>query len=61
MLICINLQISLTEWFEAIKHKKVAVFREEDAKRKERLDILHQTIGTNYDAPTAFTATGMRM
>jgi phosphohistidine swiveling domain-containing protein len=49
-------QKSLTEWFADIKHKDVAVLRKEDNEKRERLRVLHETIGLPFDKPTQFTA-----
>lgn len=53
-------QKSLTEWLEDIKHKDVETIRREDNDKRERLKILHQSIGLPFDEPTQFEATDLR-
>ncbi len=47
---------SLTEWLEKIGHRDADAFREEDNKKRDRLEILYQTIGLRYDRPERVTA-----
>lgn len=49
-------QISLTEWFEDIKHKNTDKLREEDNDKRERLDVLNRVINLPFDKPTKFEA-----
>ncbi len=47
---------SLTEWLEKIGHKDAVAFRDEDNKKRDRLEVLYQTIGLRYDRPERMTA-----
>ena len=49
-------QISLTEWYENIGHKLTSEMREEDNLKRERLRVLHNTIGLPFDEPHQFEA-----
>lgn len=49
-------QISMTEWFERIGHKKTMTLRDEDNKKRERLKVIHKTTGMPFDEPVQFTA-----
>jgi pyruvate,water dikinase len=50
-------QKSLTEWLADIKHQDVTVLRREDNEKRERLRVLHDTIGLPFDEPIQFKAT----
>lgn len=50
-------QISITEWFERINHAQTAELRDEDNKKRERLEVIRQVTGMSYDKPTQFAAT----
>lgn len=47
---------SLTEWLEKIGHRDAEAFRDEDNKKRDRLEVLYQTIGLRYDRPERVTA-----
>lgn len=47
---------SLTEWLEKIGHKDADAFREEDNRKRDRLEVLYQTIGLRYDRPERLSA-----
>lgn len=47
---------SLTEWLEKIGHRDAEAFREEDNKKRDRLEVLYQTIGLRYDRPERLKA-----
>ncbi len=47
---------SLTEWLEKINHRSAEAFRLEDNTKRDRMEILYQTIGFNYDRPERMTA-----
>ncbi|HSH31129.1 MAG TPA: PEP-utilizing enzyme [Candidatus Saccharimonadales bacterium] len=49
-------QISLTEWFESMRHANADAMRAEDNEKRERLKILNQAIGLPFDQPWQFTA-----
>lgn len=49
-------QVSLTEWFDDIKHKKTQELRAEDNAKRERLAVLNKIIGLPFDKPTQFPA-----
>jgi len=49
-------QISLTEWFENIKHSDTEALREEDNEKRERLRVLNEIIDLPYDKPYQFSA-----
>jgi phosphohistidine swiveling domain-containing protein len=53
-------QKSLTEWLEDIKHKDVAVIRQEDNDKRERLKVLKEILGMPFDQPVKFEATDLR-
>jgi phosphohistidine swiveling domain-containing protein len=48
-------QKSLTEWLEDIKHQDVVALRREDNEKRERLKIMHDTIGLPYNEPVVFS------
>lgn len=50
-------QISMTEWFEKIGHRKLAQLREEDYQKRERLKIINRITGMPFDEPRQFEAT----
>ena len=52
-------QISLSEWFEKIGHKKTRAFRHADNEKREYLRILREETGLPYDAATIFPATAL--
>ena len=47
-------QISLSEWFERIGHKKSKEFRHADNQKREYLQVLREEIGIEYDAGIKF-------
>lgn len=47
---------SLTEWLEQAGFKQSKEFRQEDNSKRDRLEILFQTIGLSYDRPAKFSA-----
>ena len=47
---------SLTEWLEKIGHKDADAFRKEDNAKRDRLEVLYQTIGLRYDRPERLVA-----
>ncbi|KKW42919.1 MAG: pyruvate water dikinase [Candidatus Magasanikbacteria bacterium GW2011_GWA2_56_11] len=47
---------SLTEWLQKIGHRDAEAFRAEDNAKRDRLEVLYQTIGLNYDRPERLTA-----
>ncbi len=47
---------SLTEWLEQAGFKQTQEFRQEDNSKRDRLEILFQTIGLIYDRPAKFSA-----
>lgn len=49
-------QISFTEWFEKIKHAQTEEMRQEDNLKRDRLQVLHDSIQLPYDKPVAFPA-----
>ncbi|KKW44209.1 MAG: Phosphoenolpyruvate synthase [Parcubacteria group bacterium GW2011_GWA2_56_7] len=49
-------QPSLSEWLEAIGHARARELREEDLHKRDRLEILRQRIGLDYDRVTKFPA-----
>lgn len=49
-------QISLTEWFENMKHQDSAALRIEDNEKRERLKVLNKIIGLPFDKPYQFSA-----
>ncbi|MBI2573723.1 hypothetical protein HYV86_07695 [Candidatus Woesearchaeota archaeon] len=49
-------QISLTDWFEQIKHSKAQKLRVEDNEKRERLRVLNELIGLPFDKPYQFSA-----
>jgi len=49
-------QISMTEWFENIKHANTEILREEDNEKRERMRRLNELIGLPFDKPTQFSA-----
>ena len=49
-------QISMTEWFENIKHKKTESLRKEDNEKRDRLKELNEIIDLPYDKPFSFLA-----
>jgi phosphohistidine swiveling domain-containing protein len=52
-------QKSLTEWLEDIQHSDVAAIRKEDNEKRERLQVLNNSIGLPFDKPTKFAATAL--
>lgn len=53
-------QVSMTEWYASLgKQKKAEVIRYEDNTKDERLEVLFQTIGLEYERPTDFEATAL--
>jgi phosphohistidine swiveling domain-containing protein len=54
-------QISITEWFAAIGEVEESnVFRIEDNQKADRLEILFQEIGLDYERPEKFSATDLK-
>lgn len=51
-----NQMPSLTEWLKQAGFSQTEEFRIEDNTKRDRLEILHQTIGLDYDRPEKFTA-----
>ena len=51
-----NAQPSLTEWFAAIGHAKKAELQAEDIKKRDRLAVLSDLIGLDYDHVWTFEA-----
>ncbi|MCA9351835.1 hypothetical protein KC866_00375 [Patescibacteria group bacterium] len=49
-------QISLTEWFQGIKHDDVLKHRDEDNEKRERLRALNKIIDLPFDKPVQFSA-----
>jgi phosphoenolpyruvate synthase/pyruvate phosphate dikinase len=49
-------QISITEWFENIKHGKTEQLRAEDNAKRDRLKILNTIIDLPFDKPHSFMA-----
>lgn len=50
-------QPSITEWFESIGEiQESKIFRLEDNLKHDRLEILYQTIGLEYERPESFSA-----
>ncbi len=49
-------QISITEWFENIKHSFTEKLRAEDNDKRERLRALNELIGLPFDKPYQFRA-----
>ncbi|MBI4427387.1 MAG: hypothetical protein HY569_02820 [Candidatus Magasanikbacteria bacterium] len=49
-------QPSITEWLEQAGITNVAELREEDNNKRDRLEILYQTLGIQYDRPTKLSA-----
>ena len=47
---------SLTEWLQKAGFTQTDEFREEDNSKRDRLEILFQTIGLTYDRPAKFSA-----
>lgn len=52
-------QISLTEWFEAIKHPIAEALRKEDNDKRERLLVLNNAIRLPFDKPHQFSVVEM--
>ncbi len=52
-----HVQPSLSEWFQAIGHVDAEVLQVEDVGKRNRLDVLRQFIGIDYDRVTSFPAT----
>ncbi len=50
-------QISLSEWFEGIKHQDSEKLRLEDNNKRERLSVLNQIISLPFDKQVIFQAT----
>ncbi|KKQ27063.1 MAG: hypothetical protein US42_C0015G0006 [Candidatus Magasanikbacteria bacterium GW2011_GWC2_37_14] len=48
---------SITEWLEKTGMPNIQEFRQEDNNKRDRLEILNQTIGINYDKPIKLLAT----
>lgn len=51
---------SLTEWLEKADFKQTNEFRQEDNYKRDRLEILYQTIGLTYDRPAKFSARDLK-
>ena len=51
-----NKMPSITEWMEKIDFKNIDEFRKEDNDKRDRLEILHEITGLNYDRPEKLTA-----
>lgn len=49
-------QISMTEWFARMGHPDAEALRVEDNTKRDRLEVLYQTIGLPYDRPERFEA-----
>ncbi|TAN33400.1 hypothetical protein EPN28_02520 [Patescibacteria group bacterium] len=47
---------SITEWMEKIDFSNLAVFRDEDNNKRDRLEILNKILGIKYDKPEKMTA-----
>lgn len=47
---------SISEWMEKIGLKNIDEFRSEDNNKRDRLEILHQTINLEYDRPEKMLA-----
>jgi len=48
---------SITEWLEKTGMQNIQEFRQEDNNKRDRLEILNQIIGINYDKPIKLLAT----
>lgn len=48
---------SISEWMEKIDLKNIENFRSEDNNKRDRLEILHEVIGLQYDRPEKLLAT----
>lgn len=51
---------SLTEWLEKINFTQTEEFRQEDNTKRDRLEILFQEIGLEYDRPARFMAQDLK-
>ena len=51
-----NAQPSLSEWLGAIDHANAEALRQEDLRKRDRLEVLRQLIAIDYDRVTAFPA-----
>ncbi len=51
-----NARPSLTEWMQKINFARTESFRQEDNTKRDRLEILYQTISLPYDRPERLTA-----
>lgn len=51
-----NKMPSITEWMEKINFRNIDEFRKEDNDKRDRLEILHEITGLNYDRPEKLTA-----
>lgn len=51
-----NKMPSITEWMEKINFANINEFRQEDNNKRDRLEILYNTIGLVYDRPEKLTA-----
>lgn len=49
-------QPSLSEWFQEIEHEDAEALQVEDVGKRDRLEVLRQVIGIEYDRVTAFPA-----
>jgi len=48
--------LSLTEWLQKAGFAQTEKFRQEDNSKRDRLEVLFQTTGLNYDRPAKFSA-----
>ena len=55
-----NQMPSLTEWLEKINFIQTEEFRKEDNTKRDRLEILFQEIGLEYDRPARFMARDLK-
>ena len=51
-----SFQPSLSEWLRAIGHADAEALQVEDVGKRDRLEVLRQIIGINYDRVTSFPA-----
>ncbi len=51
---------SLTEWLEQAGFAQTQEFRQEDNSKRDRLEILFQTVGLTYDRPEKFSARDLK-